>query len=66
MAGAVIGDYRDAAIAACERAGARVLRADHVIAPLGAGAFASDGLHLGSRGYELLLPAIAEAVLAME
>ena len=59
---AVLDRYRDAALAVCEQAGARVVRADHVIAPLGPGAFADDGLHLGGRAYDLLLPAIAEAV----
>ena len=61
---AVLDRYRDAAVAVCEQVGARVVRADHVIAPLGPGAFVDDGLHLGGRAYDLLLPAIAEAVLA--
>jgi lysophospholipase L1-like esterase len=63
---AVLDRYRDAALAVCEQTGARVVRADHVIAPLGPGAFAGDGLHLGGRAYDLLLPAIANAVRAID
>lgn len=59
---AVIDRYRDAALAVCEQTDARVVRADHVIAPLGPGAFAGDGLHLGGRADDLLRPSIAEAV----
>lgn len=61
---AVLDDYRDIAVAACVDAGARVVRTERVIGPLGAGAFASDGLHLSGRGYDVVLPAIAEAVRA--
>ena len=61
---AVLDEYRDAAVSACSDAGARVLRTERVIGPLGAGAFASDGLHLSGRAYKLVLPAIAEAVHA--
>ncbi|WP_374453961.1 SGNH/GDSL hydrolase family protein [Nocardioides sp.] len=59
---AVLDRYREAAGSACVQAGAHLLRTDQVIAPLGADAFAGDGVHLSGRGYEVVLPAIAEAV----
>jgi lysophospholipase L1-like esterase len=61
---AVVDEYRDAALTACEAWGASVVRADEVIGPLGPDAFVDDGLHLSGRAYDLLLPAIAEAVRA--
>jgi len=61
---AVLDEYRDAAVSACNEAGARVVRTERVIGPLGAGAFVSDGLHLSGRAYKVVLPAIAEAVHA--
>lgn len=57
---AVLDAYREAAVSAF--AGARVVRAEEVIRPLGTGAFARDGLHLGGRAYALLLPAIARTL----
>lgn len=61
---AIIDEYRDAAVSACNDAGARVVRTERVIRPLGAGAFVSDGLHLSGPAYKVVLPAIAEAVHA--
>jgi lysophospholipase L1-like esterase len=61
---AVLDDYREAAVSVCDDAGVRVVRTERVIASLGAGAFASDGLHLSGRAYEVVLPAIADAVRA--
>lgn len=61
---AVLDDYREAAVSVCDDAGVRVVRTERVIGSLGAGAFASDGLHLGGRAYEVVLPAIADAVRA--
>lgn len=62
---AVLDEYRDAAITTCIDAGAGVVRTERVIAPLGAGAFVSDGLHLSGRAYKVVLPAIAEAIRAV-
>ncbi len=59
---AVLDEYRDAAVAACDDVGARVVRPERVIGPLGAAAFVSDGLHLSGRAYDVVLPAIAEAL----
>ena len=59
---AVLDAYRDAAISACDEAGARVVRTERIIAPLGANAFVGDGLHLSGRAYRVVLPAIAQAV----
>lgn len=61
---AVLDRYRDAAVSACQVAGARVVRTERLIKALGAAAFVSDGLHLSGRAYEVVLPAIAEAVHA--
>lgn len=61
---AILDEYRDAAVSACDDAGARVVRTERVIRPLGAGAFVSDGLHLSGPAYKVVLPAIAEAVHA--
>lgn len=63
---AVLDEYRDTAASACSGAGARVVRAEEVIRPLVSAAFARDGLHLGGRAYDLLLPAIAAAVRATD
>ena len=63
---AVLDEYRDAAVSACNDARARVVRTERIIGRLGAGAFVSDGLHLSGRAYKVLLPAIAEAVHATE
>lgn len=61
---AVLDQYRDAAISVCDGAGARVVRAERIIASLGPDAFVSDGLHLSGRAYKVVLPAIAEALRA--
>ncbi len=58
---AVIDDYRRAAIEVWERAGGHVVRTDLLLAPLGAKAFADDGIHLNGVGYRVLVPAIASA-----
>jgi lysophospholipase L1-like esterase len=57
---AVVAGYRDAATAVAESHAARLLDTRSLLAPLGAAAFASDGLHLSGAGYRLLLPALAE------
>jgi lysophospholipase L1-like esterase len=57
----VMDDYRTAAIKAFEEVGARVVRTDLLVGPLGDSAFAPDGLHLNAAGYRALLPAIADA-----
>jgi lysophospholipase L1-like esterase len=57
----VMEDYRTAAIKAFEQVGARVVRTDLLVGPLGDSAFAPDGLHLNAAGYRALLPAIADA-----
>jgi lysophospholipase L1-like esterase len=59
---AVLDDYRDAAIAACDDAGAHVVPTERIIGPLGAAAFADDGLHLSGRAYGVVLPAVADAL----
>jgi lysophospholipase L1-like esterase len=62
---AVLEEYRDAAFSACSDAGARVVRTERIVEPLGAKAFVSDGLHLSGPAYRVVLPAIAEAVHAV-
>jgi len=59
---AVIHEYRRAAIRACAEAGAQVIRADLILEPLGAKAFAEDGIHLSGSGYRVLIPAISSAI----
>lgn len=59
---AILDEYRDAAVSACNEAGAKIVRTERIIEPLGAGAFVSDGLHLSGRAYQVVLPAIAKAV----
>jgi lysophospholipase L1-like esterase len=61
---AVLDQYRDAAVSACQVGGARVVRTERLIGALGAAAFVSDGLHLSGRAYSVVLPAIVEAVHA--
>jgi lysophospholipase L1-like esterase len=51
------------AFAAC---GGLVLDTPGVLAPAGADAFDEDRLHLAARGYALLLPALAEALVAVQ
>ncbi len=59
---AVIAEYAACASALFEQAGARVLDAGQLLRPLGTTAFAEDGVHLTGAAYDVLLPAIAEAV----
>ena len=59
---AVLDEYRDAAVSLFTDMGAGVVRADRVVRPLGADAFVGDGLHLSGWAYQLVLPAIAEAI----
>lgn len=54
--------YRDALVDVGRDVGAAVVRTDLLLAPLGAGGFADDGLHLSGGGYAVVLPAIAAAV----
>lgn len=58
----VIDEYRRAALDACDRTGVQVVRTDLLLEPLGANAFAGDGVHLNGAGYRVLVPAIASAV----
>ncbi len=58
---AVIDEYRRAAIEVCEQVDGHVVRTDLLLAPLGAKAFADDGIHLSGAGYRVLVPAIALA-----
>jgi len=62
---ALVDEYRQAAVTACHDAGAEVVRTERVIGPLGSDAFVDDGLHLSGRAYQVLLPAIADAVDAV-
>ena len=59
---AILDEYRDAAVSACNDARAPVVRTERVIRPLGAGAFVSYGLHLSGPAYKVVLPEIAKAV----
>ncbi|WP_165356796.1 SGNH/GDSL hydrolase family protein [Nocardioides zhouii] len=58
---AVIDDYREAVIEVAGQVGGRVVRTDLLLAPLGAKAFADDGVHLNGAGYRVLVPAIVAA-----
>lgn len=58
---AVIDDYRQGVLALCEDVGGRLVRTDLLLEPLGAKAFADDGLHLNGTGYRVLVPAIRSA-----
>lgn len=60
----VVDDYRAAAVAVCHALDVHLVRAEQVVAPLGADAFVDDGLHLTGPAYRLLLPAIAAGVRA--
>ena len=65
--GDVLEQYRAAAEGALARgAGATpwaVVRTERVLAPLGPGAFLSDGVHLTAQAYDRVLPALADAVV---
>ena len=58
---AVIDEYRRAAIEVAGEVGGHVVRTDVLLAPLGANAFADDGIHLTGAGYRVLVPAIVAA-----
>lgn len=55
-------EYADAFALVARAAGAQVLDAQRVLAPLGAQAFCEDGMHLSKPGYELLVPVMAAAL----
>ncbi|WP_107774349.1 SGNH/GDSL hydrolase family protein [Nocardioides sediminis] len=57
---AVVAHYRDAATAVADSRTARLLDTRSLLTPLGADAFAKDGLHLSGLAYRLLLPALAQ------
>lgn len=61
---AILDEYRDAALSVCEDAGARVVRTERIIRPLGIRTFADDGLHLSGPAYKVVLPAVADAIHA--
>ena len=58
---AVIDEYRQAVIQVADEVGGRVVRTDLLLAPLGAKAFAGDGVHLTGAGYRVLVPAVVSA-----
>lgn len=57
--------YADALAAVVEDAGGVTVRSRAVLSPLGSDGFVDDGFHLSASAYDLLLPAIAEAVAAV-
>lgn len=59
---ATLDEYREAALSVCKDSGARVVRAERIIRPLGGMAFARDGLHLSGPAYKAVLPVIADAI----
>ncbi|WP_462417243.1 SGNH/GDSL hydrolase family protein [Kytococcus sp. Marseille-QA3725] len=59
-----VSAYRDAALTVVREHAATVIRADRIVQPLGARAFADDGLHLSGLGYRTLLPHLAPRVWA--
>lgn len=61
----VLVEYADALASVIEGVGGVALRSRDVIAPLGGDGFEDDGFHLPPSAYDLLLPAIAEAVAAV-
>ncbi|MBS42160.1 MAG: hypothetical protein CMH83_03075 [Nocardioides sp.] len=61
----VVARYRDAAAEVLGGAGAVVIDSPALLAPLGpAETFLDDGLHLTPAAYDVLLPAVADAVAA--
>ena len=60
--GAVVATYAAAGAALATQAGGRVVDALALLAPLGPRAFLDDGVHLTGAAYDLLLPAIADAL----
>ncbi|CAM3542817.1 hypothetical protein [Nocardioides zeicaulis] len=61
---AAVGGATSHDLAVCRDLDVHVVHAEQVVAPLGAGAFVDDGLHLTGDAYRLLLPAIAAGVRA--
>ena len=59
---AILASYAAALTDRFTAAGAIVVDGATVLAPLGSAAFTDDGLHLTGAAYDLLLPALAEAV----
>lgn len=59
-----VAAYAERAAALFAATGAQVLEAWVLLAPLRERAYAEDGLHLSSEGYDVLLPALCEAVEA--
>ncbi len=57
-----LGEHARVATAIFTAARAEVIDASALVEPVGAGAFLDDGLHLAPAGYDVVLPAIAEAV----
>lgn len=60
----LVDDYAACAAQVVEAAGGSVVDTRAVLAPLGAGAFLEDGVHLTPAAYDALLPVIADAVEA--
>jgi lysophospholipase L1-like esterase len=60
-----VAAYAERAAALFGAAGAQVVEAWVLLAPLRERAFADDGLHLSEAGYDVLLPALREAVAAV-
>jgi lysophospholipase L1-like esterase len=61
----VMVEYADALASVVEGAGGVMVRSRDVISALGGDGFVDDGFHLSPSAYDLLLPAIAEAVAAV-
>lgn len=57
-----VARYASAFTCAFEAAGATVIDAASVLAPLGSEAFVDDGVHLSGDGYDVLLPALRAAL----
>lgn len=61
----VLSEYADALASVVERADGVTVRSRDVISSLAGDGFVDDGFHLSPSAYDLLLPAIAEAVAAV-
>ena len=60
--GAVVASYAAIGARLTTEAGGRVVDALGLLAPLGAAAYLDDGVHLTGAAYDLLLPALADAL----
>lgn len=60
--GAVVASYAAIGARLTTAAGGRVVDALALLAPLGAAAYLDDGVHLTGAAYDLLLPALADAL----